>query len=433
MNPLLSALPILSQRRWQMVVFLMFAAALNYADRAILSAVLPALRADLQLSDVAMGMLGSAFLWSYALCSPLAGSIADNFSRTRIVILSIIGWSAVVILMGFVTGFPMLLVLRIGLGVTECFFLPAAFALIARVHEVDTRAKAMSMISIGVNGGMVLGGAMAGYLAQHYGWRTGFWGFGTLGILLALAASRYLPKPRESLGVSLDSLGEQTAAKPKVAKPSLWVALKYLVRVPTYYSLLLESMFSGMGMWIFFSWLPLYFYDYFGMSLAAAGFTGTFMLQACVVIGITVGGWVSDKAAMRAPHRRMLAYGTCYLICAPFLLMFMFKPGFWAVVVIISCFSFFRGVGQANDNPTLCEVVPEQLRSTAIGIMNACATGAGGCGVLLVGMLKGAMGLNAIFACISGAFLIAGTVLLLAYRFCVLNDIKKARAAEIVR
>src|SRR5690606_26647534 len=122
-----------SQRRWQMVVFLMFAAAPNYADRAILSAVLPALRADLQLSDVAMGMLGSAFLWSYALCSPLAGSIADNFSRTRIVILSIIGWSAVVILMGFVTGFPMLLVLRIGLGVTECFFLPAAFALIARV------------------------------------------------------------------------------------------------------------------------------------------------------------------------------------------------------------------------------------------------------------------------------------------------------------
>ncbi len=412
---------VFGQPRWRLVIFLAIAVALNYADRAAISAVLAALRTDLQLSDVALGMLGSFFLWSYALGSPLAGSIADNVSRTKIVVWSLVAWSAVTALTGAVTGFPTLLALRVALGITECFFLPAAFALIAEAHLTDTRGRAMSLISIGVNTGMVLGGSAAGFLAEHYGWRTGFWVFGAAGILFAFSAHFFLPDSKPPPPVV-------TEVKPK--RPSLWVAVKYLARVPTYHALLIESALSGMGMWIFFSWLPLYFRDSFNMSLAAAGFAGTFMLQVCVVLGITIGGWVSDRAAARAPHRRMLAYGICYLICAPFLLMFLTNPDFGMVVVIISCFSFFRGVGQANDNPTLCEVVPAHLRSTAIGFMNACATGVGGMGVLLAGIFKGNLGLNGIFACISGAFLIAGFVLLFAYRKFVLRDIQNARAAE---
>lgn len=411
--------PFYLQSRWRLVIFLAVATAMNYADRAAMSAVLPVLRTDLELSDVELGMLGSFFLWSYALGSPLAGSIADNFSRTKIVTMSLVAWSAVTALMGAATSFPMLLALRVGLGIAECFFLPAAFALIAQVHEIDTRGRAMSMISIGVNSGMVMGGSLAGFLAEHYGWRTGFWTFGFAGIFLAFGARFFLPRPGPDPRYEAD----------KATRPSLLAAAKYLVRVPTYHALLLESILSGMGMWIFFSWLPLYFRDSFGMSLAAAGFSGTFMLQACVVFGNIAGGWVSDRAARRAPHRRVLAYGVCYLICAPFLLLFLTDPGFGMVVVIISCFSFFRGFGQANDNPTLCEIVPARLRSTAIGFMNACATGMGGFGVLMTGILKEHMGFNAIFACIAGAFAIAGCFLLFAYRHFARRDIENARMA----
>lgn len=413
--------PIFRQARWRLVIFLGVAAALNYADRAAMSSVLPAVREDLGLSNVALGMLGSFFLWSYALCSPFAGSLGDHYSRTRIVLISLVAWSGVTALMGGATGFPMLLGLRVGLGVTESLFLPAAFALIAQAHDLRTRGRAMSMISIGINGGMVLGGATAGFLAEHYGWRTGFWVFGIAGLILALAGPSFLPA---------NSPQATTPAQSLVKRPSFGEAVRYLARVRTYYALLVESTLSGMGMWIFFAWLPLYFRDTFNLSLAAAGFAGTFMLQVSVVLGVIVGGWVSDRAAARAPHRRMLAYGTCYLLCAPFLLLFLTQPGFGMVVVAISCFSFLRGVGQANDNPTLCEVVPAQFRSTAIGIMNACATGVGGCGVFIAGYLKAGFGLNAIFACISGAFLLAGVVLLLAYRWFVLSDILDARAAE---
>ena len=78
----------------------------------------------------------------------------------------------------------LLLALRFALGVTECLFLPAAIALIAEYHGPGSRARALSLISIGVNTGMVLGGSFAGYMAQHYGWRTGFWALGIGGIVL---------------------------------------------------------------------------------------------------------------------------------------------------------------------------------------------------------------------------------------------------------
>lgn len=415
--------PFYRQERWRLVAFLAVAAAVNYADRTAMSAVLPALRAEFHLSDVSLGLLGSGFLWAYALASPLAGSLADRFSRSRLVVVSLVAWSFVTALLGAAQGFSALLALRVLLGITECLFLPAAFALIAQQHGLGTRARAMGMISIGVNGGMVLGGSSAGYLAEHWGWRSAFWVFGVVGILLALLGRRFLPRAPATAPVVTEP--------PKPKGPVLWTTLRYLARVPSYYALIFESMLSGMGMWIFFSWLPLFFRDSFGMSLAQAGFAGTFMLQACVLIGIVVGGWISDRLARRGPERRLLAYGTCYLIAAPSLLLFLTNPSFGVIVAAISIFSLFRGLGQVNDNPTLCEIVPAQLRSTAIGLMNACATGAGGCGVLLAGVLKGTFGLQTIFACVAGLFVLAGIGLLLVYRFAAANDIRRAREAEL--
>jgi len=103
-------------------------------------------------------------------------------------------------------------------------------------------------------------------------------------------------------------------------------------------------------------------------------------------------------------------------------------PSFATVTLAVSAFSLFRGLGQANENPTLCEIIPVQFRSTAIGIMNTCATAAGGVGVLLAGVLKSTFGLNAIFAGISLLFVIAGGALVYAYRHWITRDIERANS-----
>ena len=157
----MSAARGLLEPRWRVVWFLTLASALNFGDRSAMSAVLAAVRADFGSTDVLLGLLNSVFLWSYALGSPLAGSLGDRFSRTRLVAGSLFAWSAVTALMGLATGYAMLLTLRIGLGLAECLFLPAAIALIATHHETDTRARAMSFIQIGANAGIILGGSAA--------------------------------------------------------------------------------------------------------------------------------------------------------------------------------------------------------------------------------------------------------------------------------
>jgi predicted MFS family arabinose efflux permease len=407
--------------RWRIALFLALAAALNYADRAAMSAVLAAVRIEFRVSDVALGLLGSVFLWSYAIGSPIAGGLADRYSRSRIVAGSLLAWSLVTGLMGLATGFPMLLALRFTLGLAECLFLPAAVALIAEYHGAGTRARAMSFITIGINCGMVLGGGFTGAMAEHYGWRSGFWLLGGMGIALALLGRNVVP------------LARATNVDPSdcVQRGSFKAAIKYLARVPSYHALMAESMLSGFGMWVFFSWLPLYFRESYNMTLAAAGFAGTFMLQISVVAGIFLGGWISDRVAGRAPHRRMLLYGIFYLLAAPFLLLFLGRPAFPVVAAGIGAFSFLRGLGQANDNPTQCEVVPPQFRATGVGIMNAVSTAAGGCGVFLAGVLKRAVGLETIFAGISGIFMTAGIVLLIGYRFFMRSDIARAQAAQV--
>lgn len=404
--------------RWWIAAFLALASALNYADRAAMSTVLPAVRSELQLSDVSLGLLGSVFLWCYALGSPLAGALADRWSRTRIIVGSLIAWSAVTALTGAARGFTDLLVLRFALGAAECLFLPAAIALIADWHGPATRARAMSFVSIGVNGGMILGGSFAGYMAEHYGWRSGFWSLGFAGILLALLVKPMLPPSPKP---------ERDVAAPRA---SFLEAMRYLVRVPTYFVLVAESLLSGVGVWIFLTWLPLFFKDTYNMTLTAAGFAGTFMLQISVVLGVIAGGWISDRFAARDPARRMLLYSLFYFMAAPFLLVFLAKPGFPILAAAIAGFAFFRGLGQSNDNATQCEIVPPQYRSTGVGFMNAASTGAGGCGVLLAGYLKREVGLEGIFAGISGIFVLAGIVLLIGYLKFIRRDIARAQETK---
>jgi MFS-type transporter involved in bile tolerance (Atg22 family) len=90
------------QQKWKIVAVLFVISIVNYGNRAAIASVFPLLRADFALSDVMLAGLGSAFLWSYAVGSPIAGYLADRVSRTRLLLLSLIAWSVVMALTGFV-------------------------------------------------------------------------------------------------------------------------------------------------------------------------------------------------------------------------------------------------------------------------------------------------------------------------------------------
>jgi predicted MFS family arabinose efflux permease len=401
--------------RWRLVALLACAAALNYADRAAFSAVLPPLRQELGVSDATLGLLGSLFLWSYALASPVAGMLADRFSRRRLVLVSLAAWSLVTAATGLAQGVIPFAALRVALGLAESLYLPAALALLADHHDSSTRGRALGIHSLGNIVGVVAGGAFAGAVAQHSSWRYGFVALGLAGIGLAVFA-------RQRISDAADPAGHAAAPRPAVA-----TALRYLVATPSFHVLLLKTMLAGFGIWIFLNWLPLYFHERFALGLGAAGFAGTFLMQGAVMIGLAVGGWVSDRLASRDPRNRMLITALSYLVSAPFLLLFLSGAGIVPVIGAISIFSLLRGIGEASEKPCLCDVVPACYRATAVGLMNTLATAAGGVGVLLAGVLKSGWGLEVVFAGCAATFTIAGVLMLAGYAWLLPRDLARAR------
>ena len=393
---------------------LAFAGMVNYADRAAISAVFPLLRSELALSDVALASLGSVFLWSYAAFSPFAGVLCDRFSRSRMIVFSLASWSLVCGLTGFATSLPQLLALRILLGLAECLYLPSATALLAEHHGVSSRGTAMSIHSIGLNFGVVGGGTLAGYLGDRLGWRPGFWVLGALGIGLAVVASFVLRD------------GPEGAVRRSASQPILR-SLRQLAEIPSFLLLMSKAMLVGVGVWIFYNWLPLFYLETFHMSLASAGFAGTFLLQAASISGIALGGFVSDRLAKRDIRNRMLLQAIGYISASPFLLVFLGKPSFAVASCAVFGFALMRGFGHASENPSICDVVPPRLRSTAVGFMNTGATLAGGIGVFVAGFLKRDFGLAGVFAGIPVLHVIAACLALAAYFFFVTRDIERQK------
>jgi MFS family permease len=163
------------------------------------------------------------------------------------------------------------------------------------------------------------------------------------------------------------------------------------------------------------------------MSLGTAGGSAVLLYQGPVFVGIALGGWLSDWWVRRDPRARVLVKGLSFLVGAPFLALFFFTPGFAVVVVIMVASSLFRAMGTPSEHPIISETVPPPYRAAAIGILNLVGAGAGGVGVLLAGLLKGKFGLHLIFGTCSIIFVLAGVLMLLAYRRWMSEDLERAR------
>lgn len=402
--------------RWRTDAFLAGTIALNYGNRGILPAVFPAMRAELHLSDIAFGLLGSLFFWSYAICAPVTGMLGNRYSRRLLVLVSLVAWSATSVLSGVANGLLALAILRVAFGVAESLYLPAATALQADHHGPETRTLAMGLNTLAQSGGAVLGAACAGFIAERWGWRYAFGAVGFAGIVLALSSPRMLS----------DAPAAAASAHPPRAK--VGEAISYLIRDPTYLMLVADEMLSGVAVWIFFFWLPLFLYESYGIKMGAAGFSGMAMLQISTMAGTVLGTWISHKLPRMSASRRLLLFAVSFIAAAPCLLCFLFHPSYLVVTVAISAFSLMRATGAVYELPLLCDVVPPAYRSTAVGLLISGACSAGGIGVLVAAFLKQRLGLTGVFASLSGVCALAGITLLIGYLWFIGRDVAKADA-----
>src|SRR5580704_11096115 len=196
-------------RKWVVVGLIWIVACLNYMDRMTLFAIFPILHKQMGLSNVALAMLGSVFLWAYGLCSPIGGYLGDRFNRKTVILSSLAIFSLVTFVTGLAQNQAQLVTLRIFLGVSEALFLPAALAHIASFHSNTTRSLANALALTALPAGAGLGGFYGGFMAEHYSWRMGFYWLGAFGLLLCIVLVALLPN--EGLATKQLRTGELAA------------------------------------------------------------------------------------------------------------------------------------------------------------------------------------------------------------------------------
>ena len=152
--------PTKSARR-ALILILAAAFFINYADRGLLSITAPLLQADLRLDDSQLGILFSAFFWTYALVQIPIGWIADRYGADRVLTAGLIVWAMATMLVGFASGFVIVMALRMLLGFGES----AGFPCVSKLLTVDVPVEELGFANGVVGSAYSLGPAFGTFLA----------------------------------------------------------------------------------------------------------------------------------------------------------------------------------------------------------------------------------------------------------------------------
>ena len=367
--------------KWLLVALLWVTGALNYLDRQVIFSLFPPIQKEFGVSDIQLGLLSTAFLWIYGIFSPLGGYLADRYGRRRMILLSVAIWSLVTGLTGLVRGYPELLAARALMGISEACYLPAALALIADSHGDRTRSLATGLHQGGIYAGIILGGVGGGYIGALYGWRFPFLGLGIGGVLYSVILTATLKEKRAALSNDDNRL-------------ALRSILLSLMRSPVFLIIVAVNCIAAMAYWMIYTWLPLYLFEHFKMSLTGAGFSATIYIQLASFAGILAGGSFADRWSAATPRARFYVPAIGLSLAAPFLYLVGGTSSELLLIPSLICVGLGRGFFDCNLMPIVFEITQPGVRATAYGVLNFTSCVAGGAIAVAAGALKTTIGLG---------------------------------------
>lgn len=388
---------------WVVVGLLWVVALLNYMDRQMLSTMQEAMKVDIvELNKAeAFGALMAIFLWIYGFMSPVAGMIADRFSRKWLVVGSLFVWSAVTYLMGYADTFHKLYWLRAVMGISEALYIPSALSLIADWHQGKSRSLAVGVHMTGLYVGQAIGGFGA-TVAAMFSWHSAFHWFGIIGVAYSLVLMLAL---RENpLHASVEKV---KPVQNEVKKTSLFSGLGMLFSTWAFWIILFYFAAPSLPGWATKNWLPTLFAENLNIPMSEAGPISTITIAVSSFIGVLAGGVLSDRWVQKNIRGRVYTGAIGLGLTIPALLLLGFGHSLIAVVGAGLLFGIGYGVFDANNMPILCQFVSAKHRATAYGIMNMTGVFAGAAVTELLGKWTDGGNLGLGFALLSIVVLVA--------------------------
>lgn len=290
------------------LVFIGF--ALNLLDRQIVGILLQSIKQEFHLSDTALGLLsGMAFALFYATLGIPIARLADRHSRRLIMSVSMALWSAMTAIGGFAQNAAHLVLSRMGVGVGEAGFTPAAMSLLADYYPKNKRILAMSVVNLGPVVGIMLGLMVGGWAVESFGWRGALLLAGAPGVAFALLFWLTVREPPRGIFDGSPDPARSPPASLERAR-SAW-------RVPSYRWVVAGAAFFSFGVFGASTWLPALLERSYGVGPAAAGMLLGPLFGVAGAVGTLFGGWFAQALSRRDARWAMWVPAISAAICVP--------------------------------------------------------------------------------------------------------------------
>ncbi len=414
-----------TRTRFVILALLAIGTMINYLDRTVLGIAATEVNHDLNIGAAMMGIVFSAFAWTYAVMQIPGGIFLDRFGNKITYAISLVCWSVFTLLHGATVGIKSLLLCRLGLGLSEAPCFPVNSRVVGKWFPQHERARATAVYTVGEYVGLAAFAPLLFFIMETFGWRWLFIVVGAAGVLFALVWWRYYHEPHESTTANraeLEHIGLDTA-KPQ-AEPKMnfsWHNVKLLLKCRQIIGAGIGQFAGNTTLVFFLTWFPTYLATERQMPWLKIGFFAIMPFLAAA-IGVMAGGWVSDVLLKRtgsANIARKLPI-IAGLLMASSIIAANWMPNDRAVIAVLSL-AFF-GQGMVGLGWTLIsDMAPKSLAGLTGGLFNFCSNMASILTPLVIGFIVAATG-NFFYALIY----IGGAALLgvFAYVF-ILGDVKR--------
>ena len=414
--------------RFAILALLTVGTLINYLDRTVISVAAPLLSHDLGLSAVAMGVVFSAFSWTYAAAQIPGGIVLDRIGVRLTYFLSVTIWSGFTLLQGLTTNLWSLIACRMGLGIAEAPAFPSNSRILGTWFPQAERATATGVYSIGQYFGLAFLSPVLFWIAGTFGWRALLIIVGIAGVGFGALWYALYRDPHESRAnrAELEHIAAGGGLGQSTRVHFRWRHIAFLLKQRQILGASIGQFASNSTLVFFLTWFPTYLATERQMGWIKVGFfTVLPFIAACV--GVVSGGLCSDLLLRRTGSANVARKAPIIvgLLLASTIVIANFVTQDVVVIAIMS--TAFFGQGMCNLGWTLLtDVAPKQLMGLSGGVFNLCANLAGIVTPLVVGFVVGATGSFVWALAFIGALALGGVI---SYVF-VVGDVRRVEFVD---
>lgn len=369
--------------RWVIIALVFFITVVNYVDRSAIAFAMPILSKRFQLDEEDIGLTLGAFNIGYALMVFIGGLLVDRLGSRRIWLVAALVWSLSIVSTAAATGFAMLFVVRLLLGLAEGPNFPALNRVVGDWLPADERAIALGNALVAVPIALMIGGPIVSNLAAGFGWQGMFIILGIAGIIWVPAWNflyRDFPENskhvndaelqhiREGKIISRELSDKAIRKNMHISHPGMW---KFLLTNKTLMSNNWAFFVFGYNLFFFMNWLPTFLNKSYQLNVKEVGiFTVLPWLLASVLLYSV--GIISDRV-LRSTGKLRLARSypiwISQLLGALFLLPILFFHSLTVAAIFISLCVGFNMAANSAFYAINVDMIKERS-GTALGIMD---------------------------------------------------------------